>query len=211
MRGRSDIFVGFIETGLRLLNPGGALGFIVADRWMHNQYGAALREFIADGYAMETVLSMHDVDAFEEQVSAYPAITVIRRGEQGPAVFANATADFDEKRAVAFTKWAGGRSKKSTNEALTAVKLPTWFDSSASWPSGNPANLALVADLERRFPSLEDWVRTDIKGWTLADLIDGAQYELLLAEARKDLAAFMRPDGTVAFASPAHIASAVKR
>ena len=96
MRGRSDIYVGFIETCLRILKPDGVLGFIVADRWMHNQYGADLRQIIADGYSVETVLTMHDVDAFEAKVSAYPAITVIRRGEQSTAVVANATRDFDE-------------------------------------------------------------------------------------------------------------------
>ena len=47
MRGRSDIYVGFIERGLDLLKPGGALGFICADRWMRNQYGADLRELVA--------------------------------------------------------------------------------------------------------------------------------------------------------------------
>lgn len=156
MRGRSDIYVGFIETGLRLLRPDGVLGFIVADRWMHNQYGAALRELIADEYSVEVVLSMHDVDAFEQQVSAYPAIAVIRRAEQGPAVVAYATADYDEKRAATFTQWVSSRSKRSSSRAVTAVKLPTWFDSATSWPSGNPANLALLADLERSFAPLED-------------------------------------------------------
>ena len=29
---------------------------------------------------------------------------------------------------------------------------------------------------EARFPSLEAWVHTDVKGWTLADKIDDAQY-----------------------------------
>ena len=100
---------------------------------------------------------MHDVDAFEEQVSAYPAITVIRRGEQGPAVVANATADFDEKRGGGVHQVGRGtKSSSRRHKALTAVKLSTWFDSIASWPSGNPANLALLADLERRFPPLED-------------------------------------------------------
>jgi SAM-dependent methyltransferase len=61
-----------------------------------------------------------------------------------------------------------------------------------------------------RFPSLESWVRTDIKGWTLADRIDDAQYETLLGEAREALAAFVQPDGAVAFPCPAHIASAAK-
>ena len=49
---------------------------------------------------------------------------------------------------------------------------------------------------------------TDIKGWTLADVIDDAGFERLLKEAEKELAAFVGPDGQVAFDSPAHIVSA---
>lgn len=60
------------------------------------------------------------------------------------------------------------------------------------------------------FPSLESWVHTDIRGWTLADLIDDAQYETLLAQARETLAAFVQPGGAVDFPCPALIASAVK-
>ncbi len=62
-----------------------------------------------------------------------------------------------------------------------------------------------------RFPSIDDWVRTDIKGWTLADMIDEAQYRRLLAAAREELTAFVGPDGTVAFLAPAHIVTAVTR
>jgi len=156
MRGRSDIFVGFIEMGLRVLKPDGVLGFIVADRWMHNQYGSDLRRLVSSSYAVETIVSMHDVDAFEAPVSAYPAVTVIRRAEQSTAVVANATKSFGEANASSLTKWVGSRRKSVSTNALSAVKLPEWFDSELSWPSGNPANLALVADLERRFPLLED-------------------------------------------------------
>lgn len=56
-----------------------------------------------------------------------------------------------------------------------------------------------------RFPSVESWVHTDVKGWTLADLIDDRQYEVLLREARKDLDAFVQADGTVVFPTSAHI------
>jgi adenine-specific DNA-methyltransferase len=47
MRGRGDIYVGFIERSLGMLKPGGKVGFICADRWMRNQYGALLRELVA--------------------------------------------------------------------------------------------------------------------------------------------------------------------
>ena len=155
MRGRSDIFVGFIETGLRMLGTDGVLGFIVADRWMHNQYGAGLRQIVSANFAVEVVVSMHDVDAFEDPVSAYPAVTVIRRAKQSTAVLANANRSFDSKDAEALQKWVASRSKRLSSAAVTAEKLPAWFDPASSWPSGDPANLALIADLERRFPPLE--------------------------------------------------------
>ncbi|MGK2317433.1 class I SAM-dependent methyltransferase [Gordonia rhizosphera] len=58
-------------------------------------------------------------------------------------------------------------------------------------------------DGEARFPSVRDWVHTDIKGWTLRDLIDDEQYAALQAAAARELERFTEPDGTVRFAAPA--------
>jgi len=156
MRGRSDLFVGFIETGLRLLREGGVLSFIVADRWMHNQYGQRLRELVARQFAVEAIISMHDVDAFEEPVSAYPAVTVIRRAAQSTAVIANTNGSFGKTDARALRRWVRSRSQQLSTDSFSAAKFRGWFGSDSSWPSGDPLNLALVADLEQRFPLLED-------------------------------------------------------
>ncbi len=88
---------------------------------------------------------------------------------------------------------------------------------------GNPAELrtlfaaAGMPDIQiatetggARFPSIEAWVHTDVKGWTLADLIDDAQYHQLLLAAQTELERFTRQDGSVAFASPAHIVTATR-
>ncbi len=61
-----------------------------------------------------------------------------------------------------------------------------------------------------RFSSIEAWIHTEVKGWTLADRIDAEQYELLRRQARAVLAAFANEDGSVEFASPAHVVSARK-
>lgn len=61
-----------------------------------------------------------------------------------------------------------------------------------------------------RFPSIRAWVECDVRGWTLADRLDDAQFELLVSEAEAELSRFVAPEGTVAFAHPALIASAVK-
>jgi ubiquinone/menaquinone biosynthesis C-methylase UbiE len=61
-----------------------------------------------------------------------------------------------------------------------------------------------------RFPSIKAWMYTDVKGWTLADMIDEAQFARLLEEAEKALRPFLAADGTVAFEAPAHIITATK-
>jgi hypothetical protein len=157
MRGRSDAFVEFLELGLRLLRPGGVLGFIVADRWMRNQYGTSLRSMTAEEYSVEAVVQMHDVDAFEEPVSAYPAVTIVRRSTQGPALIANTTAAFGPSQAEDLRLWAkDSRIPRLDTKGVQAAILPTWFAGEQSWPTGTPEALSLVADLERRFPLLQD-------------------------------------------------------
>ena len=78
-------------------------------------------------------------------------------------------------------------------------------------------NDAGIADIElntivgsARFPSIEDWVHTDVKGWTLADRIDDAQYDVLRSEAETALARYQQADDQVVFDSPAHIVLARK-
>jgi ubiquinone/menaquinone biosynthesis C-methylase UbiE len=58
-----------------------------------------------------------------------------------------------------------------------------------------------------RFESVGDWIHTDIKGWTLADVIDDEGYERFRREASQRLSRFVLADGTVAFDAPAHIAT----
>ena len=55
------------------------------------------------------------------------------------------------------------------------------------------------------FPSIMDWVRIEIKGWTLADKIDDEQFAVLLREAEIEFARFRQADGQVVLDSPAYI------
>lgn len=73
----------------------------------------------------------------------------------------------------------------------------------------------VFADVEVRrceglasFASLEDWLHTDVRGWTLADMIDDEAYDRLLLAARSELARFVGPRGSVCFPAPALIATA---
>ena len=157
MRGRADIFVGFFEKGLSLLALGGKLAFICADRWMRNQYGARLRRLVSDSYSVDSVVVMHEVDAFEDEVSAYPAIVVLRNGSQGAARVIEADATFNGDASARLMPWlTGDSSRVPVDDSFEAAEVPGWFEGSGHWPSGSPQSLELLADLEERFAPLED-------------------------------------------------------
>jgi hypothetical protein len=157
MRGRGDIYVGFIERSLRLLRPSGKVGFICADRWMRNQYGAGLRELVARDYAVEHIWTMHDVDAFDTQVSAYPAITVLGNHVQASTVVAETTSEFGPASAFALAKATQDDGFEEFSESgVKAHRLPHWFDGGELWPTGSPARLALIEHLNDHFGSLHD-------------------------------------------------------
>ena len=158
MRGRADLYVGFFEKGLSLLGPEGRLAFICADRWMHNQYGERLRAMVASEYAVDMVVAMHAVDAFEDTVSAYPAITVLRNGFQGQARVVAAAEGFDAPDGHIVSQWlADGCDAAPSEGRFEAGRLDRWFATSSHWPSGSPGKLQLIEDLEERFDPLEDW------------------------------------------------------
>lgn len=157
MGGRADVYVGFYEHGVHALRDGGALGFICADRWMRNAYGARLRELITSGWSVDALISMTGVDAFEEEVDAYPAITLIRRTIQsGGPVVVEATPDLDGDGAREIRAFATSADAHARRRGFRAARLHGWFEGQAAWPKGSPERLAVLADLEAAFPTLED-------------------------------------------------------
>lgn len=155
MRGRSDLFVGFIERGLRDLKEGGTLGYIVADRWMRNQYGAGLRALIAGSYSVDTVVEMHGVAAFEDDVAAYPAITILRRSPQASACVAIAGPSFNSTDANRFRDFHRSPTERPLRASgIDANHLPHWFSGRSPWPSAPADTLTVISRLEIEFPAL---------------------------------------------------------
>lgn len=159
MVGRADLYVAFYEAALRGLKPGGVCAFICADRWMLNQYGAELRRLVTSSFSVEAVIEMHRADAFEEEVSAYPAITVIRRASQSAAVVARAGAGVELMGSAALSQSiretaANGHTVRR-GLGLTATKVEKWFEGASPWPCSSPERLALLKRLEAEFFPLE--------------------------------------------------------
>ena len=147
---RADLYVAFIERSLGLLAPQGRLGFICADRWMKNRYGRVLRGMVADAYHLDAYIDFTDCPAFESEVNAYPAVTIIRRGpgKQTRVAF-RPEVDRGHLQELADAV-ATGRDHPDVAEMENVVvgEHPWIFESAGL--------MAVIRKIERRFPLMEE-------------------------------------------------------
>ncbi|MBL8237207.1 MAG: Eco57I restriction-modification methylase domain-containing protein [Bryobacterales bacterium] len=184
MRGRADIYIAFFEAALLQLREHGTCAFICADRWMRNQYGGGLREMITGGYALDVVVEMHEANAFEDEVDAYPAITVIRKRAQQTTVVAAmpATVENTAKSALTDALLSGGVGPSVPG--LRIARLDRWFQGDTPWPCQSPEQLELLRQLEDRFPLLEAYARVGIGVATGNDGVFVTKNEKLVEPSR---------------------------
>jgi hypothetical protein len=80
--GVADLYCYFFERGLRLLKPGGRLGYISSSTFFKTSSGKPLRDFLRKEATIETIVDFRDLQIFEG-VTTYPAILTMQRREPG--------------------------------------------------------------------------------------------------------------------------------
>ncbi|ODP38731.1 hypothetical protein BFL28_00395 [Sphingomonas turrisvirgatae] len=80
---RADLYAYFFERGIKLLKPGGRLGFISSGTFFKTGSGAPLRDFLRAKATLEAVVDFGDHQIFEG-VTTYPAILTMRAGSPPP-------------------------------------------------------------------------------------------------------------------------------
>ncbi len=150
---RADLYIPFIERSLSLLSKNGSLGFICADRWMKNRYGGPLRGLVAEQYHLKIYVDMTGTPAFNQDVVAYPAITIINREKPGATRVAHRPAiDSGSLAALAETL----RSSSLPKGTLQVRELAGVAKGSEPWLLESSDQVALIRRIERQFPLLED-------------------------------------------------------
>lgn len=150
-----DIYIGFIEKGLvSLNNEYSVLCYICADRWLQNQYGKKLRNLISQYYHIDSIIRMHDVDAFEEDVSAYPAIVKVDRGE-GKIKYVNCSSDFSTECVPQLKSWIEDHQFMYDDSAFSATLLNHPTDGSVL-PLSDTGKISIISSLISQYPSLEE-------------------------------------------------------
>ncbi|MDY0282641.1 MAG: Eco57I restriction-modification methylase domain-containing protein [Salinivirgaceae bacterium] len=151
MYDRADLYIPFIERSLSLLDKGGTLGFICADRWMKNRYGGPLREFIARGFHLKAYVDMVDTNAFHSEVSAYPAITVITKSKTSSTRIAH-RPEINKK---ALASVVADINSDSLSKDSSVREMIGVVSGSEPWLLESSDQMSLIRRIESHFPSLE--------------------------------------------------------
>ena len=150
---RADLYVPFIERALTGLEPGGALGFICADRWTKNRYGGPLRQLIADRFRLRAYVDMVETPAFQADVSAYPAIMIIGNEQRGKTRVAR-RPDIEAAPLKALSQTLLSPDPPPPESGV--LELAEVTAGAEPWILESFDQLALVRRLEQHFPPLEE-------------------------------------------------------
>lgn len=82
-RGRFDMYVPFVELGVRLLRAAGRFGMITPSNFFLRDYGQNLRRFLLDESAIEKVVDFGDMQIFPGATN-YPTILITSRNVPEP-------------------------------------------------------------------------------------------------------------------------------
>jgi Eco57I restriction-modification methylase/TaqI-like C-terminal specificity domain len=149
---RADLYVPFIQRSLSLLAEGGQLAFICANRWTKNKYGGPLRAMVAESFHVRAYVDMVDTPAFDAEVVAYPAITLIEKARASSTMMASRPAiDPDSLSRLAQALRSG-----QPNAELGVSLIETVGDGGSPWILGASDTRTLLRRLEASLPTLEE-------------------------------------------------------
>ena len=166
---RADLYAYFFELGVRLLKPGGRLGYICSSTFFRTGSGEALRRYMAARSEIETVVDFGELQIFEG-VTTYPAILTLRR-----------TNGHSVDDAVRFLNVAAVPDDLSKAFEASAQSMPRSRLTSRGWRFEADRLDAIRAKMAAARPTL-----ADVYGPPLRGIVTGLNEAFVLDRATRD-------------------------
>lgn len=93
--GSFDIYILFLEQAIKLLKPGGRLGFITPGKFLKADYGRRIRQLLHQNCTVESIIDLSAQQVFAE-ATTYPVIIVLKKGTEDKLLrYSFISADID--------------------------------------------------------------------------------------------------------------------
>lgn len=128
-KGRFDLYILFIERGLRWLKASGKLGFVTSNKFITSNYGKAIRQFILQHSTIEQIIDLADTKIFD--VAVLPCIIILRQGKhRGRSSVYVPTYSFTYGVARSTSNYASEFSDRNLMEVIEKMKFEGRNDAS---------------------------------------------------------------------------------
>jgi len=138
--GVADLYVYFIEKGLKLLVGKGRFSIIVSSSFLRTTFASELRQHIATNYNVESIVDFGGLAVFEDAKDTYVCIPTITKSEPGNVVL------------VASVNDTNGAAVDAAVDSATGI--PTSQLKPTAWSVDSPATLALLGRLNTKSKTL---------------------------------------------------------
>ena len=171
--GTADLYVMFVEHGLRILRPNGQFVFIIPNKWMRAGYGLSLRKWLKT-LAIDQITDFGDLPVFDE-ATTYPSILSVKNAPASAHFLAAAVDTLQFPNGLA-------AHLQTTDFAVRNDSLQD-----EGWQLTNAAVQQLMAKLRAAGKPLGEYVngkiyRGVLTGLNEAFVIDAATKDRLIAE-----------------------------
>lgn len=172
--GTADLYVFFVERGIKILKQKGNFIYILPNKWMRAGYGAALRKWV-DSLAIRSIVDFGDLPVFDE-ATTYPCIWHIEKTSPTNKQFSTTsieTLNFPE----------GLKKYINTNSYQVNQSLL----SPSGWTLSNDQNQLVLENIKKAGIPLGEYVngkiyRGVLTGLNEAFVIDKTTRDRLIAE-----------------------------
>ncbi len=94
-KGRTDIYIAFIEASLKIIKPNGTLTYIIPYPYTNQNYGSASRKMLIDEYFIKEIVDTSEYFVFESATVKNIILRVIKSDPSSPTMIKTAISEKD--------------------------------------------------------------------------------------------------------------------
>jgi type I restriction-modification system DNA methylase subunit len=114
--GNFDIYVCFVEKGLRLLRHDGLFGYILPHKFFQADYGKALRQLLSEGEHLREIISFGHEQVFAH-VSTYTCLLLLSKARSAQFIF---------REVSSLNEWKETNSARSATFLSSTARADEW-------------------------------------------------------------------------------------
>src|SRR3989344_5003405 len=167
--GAFDLFVCFIDKGLRLLNTNGKLGYIFPNKFLIANYAKKMRGELLNKYTIKEIIDVSECEIFEN-VSVYPVIMIVqnKKPQNNLVKTAEKVASTEELNDKSFSVSEIKQDVYKRDDLVFFIL-----------PSDKKQNSILTKLLDDRYKTLDNYL---IMKWTISFHATGLREKFLFPE-----------------------------